>query len=74
MKFISPFLLAVFVMTSCATSPEELQYRMDKKEERFDKRQEMMAIRAESFDRRLNKMSSNADQRYSNSYGRLMND
>ena len=47
---------------------------MDRKEDRFSKRQEMWDIRAESFDRRMNQMSENAYARYDRSYSKIMGD
>ncbi len=45
---------------------------MIEKEKRFDDRQEMYAIRSEGFDRRLQKMSDNADNRMGASFDQLM--
>ena len=76
MKFASTFLalVAVSFLVSCAGRPDELRARMDRKEDRFSKRQEMWDIRAESFDRRMNQMSENADARYDRSYSKIMGD
>jgi len=48
-------LFAASFLVSCAR-PENVQNRMQ--------RQEVWDIRAESFDRRMNQMSANADERY----------
>ncbi len=76
MKFASILfaLVTTAFLVSCASSPEELQARMDRKEQRFNDRQEMWDIRAESFDKRLNKMSQNADYRYERSFAKTMAD
>tara|TARA_R110000850_G_scaffold242592_2_gene367350 strand:- start:5570 stop:5806 length:237 start_codon:yes stop_codon:yes gene_type:complete len=64
--------LSISFLISCASSPEELQYKMDKKANKFDDRQEMWAIRSEAFDNRLNQMGRNADDRYQKSYAKVM--
>tara|TARA_R110002096_G_scaffold206303_4_gene392559 strand:- start:3545 stop:3778 length:234 start_codon:yes stop_codon:yes gene_type:complete len=73
LAILSLSLLAITpILVSCASTPEELEYKMIEKEKRFDDRQEMYAIRSEGFDRRLQKMSDNADNRMGASFDQLM--
>ena len=47
---------------------------MDSQEDRLSKLQEMSDIRAESFDRRMNQISDNADAHYDRPYSQIMGD
>ncbi|MEM9280529.1 MAG: hypothetical protein AAGA96_01765 [Verrucomicrobiota bacterium] len=60
------------LLMSCASTPQELEYKMMEKESKFDQRQEKWDIRASSFERRMQKMSDNADARYNASFDRIM--
>ena len=61
--FLFP-LLTASAFVGCASSTQELEYKMAEKEARSAERQERYNIRAESWDRRMQMMSENADARY----------